>query len=95
MRADGIHGLGTVNGFARNTDTWDKIDLMPSATLPLDFRAFECQDASLLGRWLAAVGLGVPKGVADQTWAERLLRDPGISFPMRIPAPLGPKRNEK
>jgi ribosomal protein S18 acetylase RimI-like enzyme len=44
----------------------------------LQFRPFQATDSVLLGAWLEACGLGVPKGVADQTWARRMLTDPNI-----------------
>jgi ribosomal protein S18 acetylase RimI-like enzyme len=52
---------------------------MPDAVSTLRFRPFAIEDANLLGAWLAAVGLGVPPGVANRNWAERLVHDPHIS----------------
>jgi len=45
----------------------------------LAFRPFTTADASLLGAWLAAAGLGVPPGVKVLSWADRLIQDPNIS----------------
>ena len=44
----------------------------------LRFRPFQAADSGMLGAWLEACGLGVPKGVADKTWARRILTDPNI-----------------
>ena len=44
----------------------------------LQFRPFRETDSALLGAWLTACGLGVPPGVADHTWARRIIRDPNI-----------------
>lgn len=52
---------------------------MAGAPKDLRFRPFALEDAAHLGAWLQAVGLGVPRGVADQTWARRLIEDPHIS----------------
>ncbi len=43
------------------------------------FRPFVAEDADLLGGWLAAVGLGLPPGVVNRNWADRIIRDPRIS----------------
>lgn len=52
---------------------------MPLDSQPLKFRPFEVGDAPLLGAWLAAAGLGVPKGVATSAWSARIIQDPNIS----------------
>jgi ribosomal protein S18 acetylase RimI-like enzyme len=52
---------------------------MSHASQTLLFRPFAAEDADLLSRWLTAVGLGVPPGVATETWATRLVQDPHIS----------------
>ena len=51
---------------------------MQSIAQPLSYRPFAADDAGLVHRWLAAVGLGVPRSVVDTPWAERLIRDPKI-----------------
>ncbi|MHC4079376.1 MAG: GNAT family N-acetyltransferase [Planctomycetota bacterium] len=45
---------------------------------PLQFRPFRTTDSTLLGAWLSACGLGVPRGVDDHTWARRVIQDPNI-----------------
>jgi len=52
---------------------------MSRTSQALLFRPFASADADLLGRWLAAAGLGLPPGVANQNWADQLIRDPHIS----------------
>ena len=46
---------------------------------PLQFRLFEAGDSALLGAWLAASGLGLPPGMDDRAWTERILTDPNIA----------------
>jgi ribosomal protein S18 acetylase RimI-like enzyme len=42
------------------------------------FRSFVESDVDLLGAWLRGSGLGVPEGVAAETWGRRLAQDPLI-----------------
>ena len=52
---------------------------MSHASQTLLFRPFATEDTDLLSAWLTAVGLGVPPGVASETWANRMIEDPHIS----------------
>lgn len=44
----------------------------------LRFRPFQSEDLGLLKPWLVQIGHGLPRGVEDRAWAERISSDPRI-----------------